>query len=328
MPILHAGKLHTAAKALAMGIAACSAIGGGVQAAPFMRLGDAASAPLAFLDFCTRHPQECLIVQPTPGEAGPDLAEAAPPIAEAMGSISASEAPQISPPAYLARLFSHRGDLAHLALELPTEPAAALPAPLALSQRFSAFTVLAPPAPPTPLQAGWKHRASGGSLAVRLALASADPSPSAPVAAASPPKAAVAVLTPELMQLLTRVNRDVNGAISKRDDTTSAFGLADHWDLPIADAKGARAYGDCEDYVLEKRRALAAAGLPPQALSMAIARTRRGELHAVLVVTTDRGEFVLDNLSPWVTPWAELNYDWVQRQVAGSAFTWAAIQAG
>ena len=47
--------------------------------------------------------------------------------------------------------------------------------------------------------------------------------------------------------------------------------------------------------------------------------------NARMVVTTDRGDLVLDNLLPWVTLWAELNYAWIQRQVAGDAFKWAVI---
>ena len=46
--------------------------------------------------------------------------------------------------------------------------------------------------------------------------------------------------------------------------------------------------------------------------------TRRGERHAVLVVAFESGDVVLDNLTPWPTPWADLGYTWIQRQVAGS----------
>ncbi len=52
-----------------------------------------------------------------------------------------------------------------------------------------------------------------------------------------------------------------------------------------------------EDYVLAKRRALIQAGISPSALRIAYVKTRGGEGHAILVVKTDRGEFVLDNLN-------------------------------
>lgn len=125
----------------------------------------------------------------------------------------------------------------------------------------------------------------------------------------------------DLWNALKRVNREVNDAMIPASDR-QVYGVADFWNTPLED--GARA-GDCEDYVLEKRRALLAAGLPRQALNIAIAITSRGESHAVLLVTTDEGEYVLDSLSPWVTPWRETPYLWVTRQVDGESFHWRRV---
>ncbi len=83
-------------------------------------------------------------------------------------------------------------------------------------------------------------------------------------------------------------------------------------------------YGDCEDYALEKRRQLIAAGVPETALSMAVAFTARGESHAVLMVSLESGDWVLDNLTPWATPWGDLNYRWVERQIPGTAL-WTTV---
>ena len=92
--------------------------------------------------------------------------------------------------------------------------------------------------------------------------------------------------------------------------------MPEFWTLPqVVDGK---MYGDCEDYALEKRRRLIEAGVSAEALSMAVVVTRRGERHAVLVVAFETGDVVLDNLTPWPTPWAALGYTWIQRQVAGS----------
>lgn len=138
-----------------------------------------------------------------------------------------------------------------------------------------------------------------------------------PSAAARSP--AVERLTPALWSRLNRINTQVNGALRQQKDLESS-GQEDYWATPL---KTGGAVGDCEDFVLEKRRALLDAGVSPRALNIAVVTTRWGETHAVLLVATHKGEFVLDNLSSWVTPWREAPYRWRQRQVNGEAFTWA-----
>ncbi|KRA65938.1 hypothetical protein ASD79_01245 [Caulobacter sp. Root655] len=144
--------------------------------------------------------------------------------------------------------------------------------------------------------------------------------PPAQVAEAAPAPA-LAVMTPALlrsaqMKMVNTINREVNRDVHKATDF-DLYGLLEYWSLPrVIDGK---MYGDCEDYALEKRRRLIAAGVPEETLSMAVAVTARGESHAVLVISFESGDWVLDNLTPWATPWEELNYRWVQRQVAGSS---------
>lgn len=127
--------------------------------------------------------------------------------------------------------------------------------------------------------------------------------------------------TGALAHELDAVNRRVNAAITPESDLQSQ-GVADRWDLPLEE--GLRV-GDCEDYVLEKRRALIADGVPAEDLSIAIGLTRWGEAHAVLLVLTDRGEMVLDSLSPWTEPWKALDYRWIERQAPGRTFDWVSI---
>ena len=50
---------------------------------------------------------------------------------------------------------------------------------------------------------------------------------------------------------------------------------------------------------------------------MTIVRDLNGEGHAVLTVKTDRGDFVLDNLSPDVRPWSATGYQVLQAPGAG-----------
>ena len=102
--------------------------------------------------------------------------------------------------------------------------------------------------------------------------------------------------TSDIMSQLTKVNSKVNRSIRPRNDSG-----ADVWS---ASAKS----GDCEDYVLAKRRALIKAGLPASSLRIAYVKTRRGEGHAILVVKTSKGDYVLDNLNTSVRPLSQSGY--------------------
>ena len=103
------------------------------------------------------------------------------------------------------------------------------------------------------------------------------------------------------------VNRNVNGAIRPVTDEEH-WGVADRWDIPTDGA------GDCEDFQLLKRKLLAEEGLPRRAMRMTVVIDERGDGHAVLMVRTSRGDFVLDNKTNAVLPWAETGYVFVKRE--------------
>jgi predicted transglutaminase-like cysteine proteinase len=133
------------------------------------------------------------------------------------------------------------------------------------------------------------------------------------------------------VQLIESVNRFVNQVILPATDE-EVYGVADFWTEPITESQLAgehprHVYGDCEDYVLEKRHRLIAAGVAQQNLSIAIVQTNRGVLHAVLLVRTDAGEMVLDNLSYWILPWDQAPYRWIARQILGRADDWRNIRS-
>lgn len=104
------------------------------------------------------------------------------------------------------------------------------------------------------------------------------------------------VVTGELAATLERVNSSVNRSIAPVSDEGP-----DVWSLNVS-------AGDCEDYVLAKRHALIASGLPPSALRIAYVMTGTQEGHAILVVKTDDRDMVLDNLSNAVRPLDESGY--------------------
>ncbi len=126
-------------------------------------------------------------------------------------------------------------------------------------------------------------------------------------------------LTSEAWQILNEINRRVNHAITPISNLAHWGTILDHWDYP-KDGKG-----DCKIYALEKRRELIAAGLPRQALLMTIVRDLNGEGHTILTVKTDRGEFILDNLSDDIRPWEATGYQFLKRQSQENPNIWVSI---
>jgi predicted transglutaminase-like cysteine proteinase len=52
--------------------------------------------------------------------------------------------------------------------------------------------------------------------------------------------------------------------------------------------------------------------------------THGGIVHAVLILTTNAGDVVLDNLSSYIQPWNAVDYVWVERRLAAdSSGHWA-----
>lgn len=124
-------------------------------------------------------------------------------------------------------------------------------------------------------------------------------------------------LTPQLWSELVNVNASVNLAIEPATDQ-EVYGVPEYWAYPTT-------RGDCEDLVLLKRRDLIEMGWPVGALLITVVRQRNGEGHAVLTVTTDRGDFILDSLQPVVRLWNDTDYQYVKRQSQFNSGQWVAI---
>jgi predicted transglutaminase-like cysteine proteinase len=115
------------------------------------------------------------------------------------------------------------------------------------------------------------------------------------------------VMTDALWSFLDDVNHHVNYTVEPVTDQAH-WGHEEQWDLPY-DGKG-----DCEDYVLYKQKLLLDAKWPREALLITVVRDKKGEGHAVLVVSTSTGEYVLDNMTEAMLPWYETGYTFVKRQ--------------
>jgi predicted transglutaminase-like cysteine proteinase len=126
------------------------------------------------------------------------------------------------------------------------------------------------------------------------------------------------VLSQTAWRDLSKVNRWVNENVKPMTDQDH-WGVVEKWSLPTD------GYGDCEDYVLLKRKLLIDAGWPREALLITVVRDRRGEGHAVLTVKTDKGEYVLDNQNEYVVAWTETGYRFVKRQSQSDPNVWVSL---
>jgi predicted transglutaminase-like cysteine proteinase len=126
------------------------------------------------------------------------------------------------------------------------------------------------------------------------------------------------VLATKAWKELVRINSSVNDSIKPETDIEH-WGVAERWDYPT-DGRG-----DCEDYVLLKRRMLMQAGWPRQALLITVVRDKQGDGHAVLTVKTDKGEFILDNQNEEILLWSDTGYQFVKRQSQTDPNVWVAL---
>lgn len=257
-----------------------------------MELGPSALPPVGYVDFCKRQPWDCGVE--------PQLVLAR--VRQAETERAALYA--AASPASLRALAASAPAAVRDEAPAPAPARASASGPAAVIVRAPVLTrvdFVEPPAAPTELV-------------------------SAPVVETPAPEQAEATgparMTPQLWSKLNDINDDVNRAIVQSTDLAT-YGKVDYWATPIEN--GIR-YGDCEDYVLEKLRALLAAGLPREDLNVAVVTTPWGESHAVLLVNTTDGEFVLDNLSPWVKPWQKAGYRWREREVDGDPFHWVMVR--
>jgi predicted transglutaminase-like cysteine proteinase len=125
-------------------------------------------------------------------------------------------------------------------------------------------------------------------------------------------------MSPERWELLNQVNRFVNGSVKPLTDE-EIYSQAEHWDYP---QKGS---GDCEDFVLLKKRYLEGLGFPAEALLITVVLDEAGEGHAVLMAKTDRGDLVLDNRRDNILLWSDTKYEFLKRQSQDDPQIWVAL---
>ena len=127
-------------------------------------------------------------------------------------------------------------------------------------------------------------------------------------------------LTRALWAEMVDINNTVNVSVEPATDM-EMWGREELWSYPDV-------IGDCEDYVLEKRRRLMAIGVPAGSLLITVVRQRNGDGHAVLTVSTSLGDFILDNLEPRILTWTDTDYEFLKRQSERHSGVWVSIEDG
>jgi predicted transglutaminase-like cysteine proteinase len=125
-------------------------------------------------------------------------------------------------------------------------------------------------------------------------------------------------LTAQRWNELEWVNRYVNQSVKPVTDL-ELYGKVEYWNYPTSGK------GDCEDYVLLKRRMLIERGWPESTLLITVVRDENGEGHAVLTARTDVGDLILDNKRQEIVRWVDTPYTYVKQQSEGNPLVWSSL---
>ncbi|WP_027520827.1 transglutaminase-like cysteine peptidase [Bradyrhizobium sp. Ec3.3] len=123
-------------------------------------------------------------------------------------------------------------------------------------------------------------------------------------------------LTEARWEDLKEVNATVNNAIISEPNEG---GLAT--EVWLIDPKR----GDCNDYAVSKRHRLLSRGWPERALLLSEVETVWGKHHLVLVVRTQSGDLILDNLTAQIRPWPRAPYRWIRIQSPSNPRYWSIV---
>jgi predicted transglutaminase-like cysteine proteinase len=126
------------------------------------------------------------------------------------------------------------------------------------------------------------------------------------------------LLTPEKWRQLVDLNREINESIRPISDMAQ-YGVVERWTYPDL------GMGDCEDYVLLKRRELMRLGWPQSALLITVVRDENNEGHAILTARTSVGDYILDNKQSKVIAWQRTPYVFIKRQSGKDPRQWVSL---
>lgn len=117
------------------------------------------------------------------------------------------------------------------------------------------------------------------------------------------------------------INSAVNRSIRPVSDTTQ-YGMEEFWTVPLSGK------GDCEDYSIMKKLQLIKSGVQGSDLLLAQVFTSSLEPHVVLVLRSESGDYVLDNLETSIRHWKQTGYTFVKMQRPEDKAAWDVILLG
>lgn len=129
------------------------------------------------------------------------------------------------------------------------------------------------------------------------------------------------VFSPAMKAKIRNLNRTVNKKILQKTDLEH-LGVAEDWNYPYD------GQGDCEDIALYKRKLLTEMGVPRESLALAIVENNssdKKEKHTVLILMTNEGDFVLDNLNEDIKKWRNSGYTFMKMQSRMDPQVWLEI---
>lgn len=128
------------------------------------------------------------------------------------------------------------------------------------------------------------------------------------------------ILTAVTWNELKRIQNEGNKVVWTEDMTV--WNVSERWEFPVD--RGSKKLEDCDGITLYKMDLLLKANFPADPLLFAICKDETGGGHAVLCVTTDRGDFILDNRHDEIKSYDELKasgYKFLYRSQVGGKMT-------
>jgi len=125
-------------------------------------------------------------------------------------------------------------------------------------------------------------------------------------------------MSPDRWNELVAINKLVNRIIEPTPDQ-ELYGEIERWTYP-------ENRGDCEDYVLLKRRMLMERGWPASSLLITVVTDENQAGHAILTARTSDGDFILDNKNSKVLAWNKVPYRFFKRQSYRNAKRWVSLK--
>lgn len=127
-----------------------------------------------------------------------------------------------------------------------------------------------------------------------------------------------AALTDEAWNEINQVNQFVNSSIKPASDI-DIYQTTEYWAYPTN-------VGDCEDYVLLKKKLLVQLGFNADELLITVLLDEHGEGHAVLSFLTKNADLVLDNRRDEVLSVNQTNYKYLKRQSQLDPNEWVSLR--